>query len=277
MESREVLEKAARYYDVLVLLSTKDYTCLGLEEALQKDFQSIKNYIIKLSEAELVEVDKRPKIKGNSAKYIIRISQVGKFALKWVQDFQKQIETPSLEDAITKELGRILPMIEGDYNDKTIKYYSDILYKSMADTNYQAISSPLLKEFFERYINNPSHNNRIGECLSISMRMILRNIRLRQWFYDRIYPEIIKQIESKETAIDIRLGRVALMWQIFNYDEDKKREITKIFLHLLEQENYLGTQLCTAIYTYNMTKTNDIIQELIKLNVNKEIIDKFVH
>jgi hypothetical protein len=276
MESREVLERAARYYDVLTLLSTKDYNCHSLEDALQKDYQSIKNYILKLKEAKLVEVKKHKKIGADRSKYTVSISELGKFAQNYINNFKTQIETPSLRDEITTKLEQIIPLIEGDFNEKTIKYHSDILYKFISDTNFQTLFSPLLRDFFERYISDMSSNHRICECLSNSIPEIMSNIELRKWFFSKIYPKIVEQFGTEETPVEIKLCRIELLWQIFNQDNDKKSEILKIFLSLLEQEDDPGAQLSRTIYTNNMTETSKIIQELIKLNVNKEIIENFV-
>jgi hypothetical protein len=277
IETREILERAARYYGVLAVLSTKDSDCPSLQSELNKNYQSIKNYIIRLREAKLVTVKKHKKSGKNDPLYTISISELGRFSLKSVQDFKNQIETPSVEDEMTIELKRIVPLIEGDYGEKTITYNGNILYRLIADTKYQAIFSPLLRDFFERYISSLSNNRRIGDCLSISIGTIMSHLELKKWFYNKLYPRIVEQIENKEIALDIRRDRVKLLWMIFNHDSNKKSEIMQIFLRRLEQESSPSTQLSMAIYTNNMTETDVIIQELIKMKVNKETIDKFIH
>jgi hypothetical protein len=146
-------------------------------------------------------------------------------------------------------------------------------------SNPEVIFYSRAQNFFEDYIGRLALIPEINNILFWYIRYIMQNLELRDWFYGRIYPILIKQFKDNETAGQIRTSRVPFLWEIFVLDESIRDEILNVFIAVLEneckgQEREFCRYICSS---YPPIIQEEIIRRLLKFKDKKEILDRFFH
>jgi len=272
MESWEILGLAARHYTILKCLNKKNFDYSELGKATNDTPRStLGKYIKEMSKVGLLEEKKEGR------KTIILILKQGKITLDYIDKYELLILEPILEDELQKSLDQILAYHEKNYEIKELEEIHSKKLIELCNKNPESIFYQSLQNFFEDYLNKQKFSNDINGVIQRHIRYIMHNLKLRAWFYERIFPILVNQVNTSGINYMVRNTRVVFLWEIFRSDNDKKDEILNIFLEILENEcKSQDGEICKFICSsYPSEVKEEISTMLLKLYVNKEILKRF--
>lgn len=160
-------------------------------------------------------------------------------------------ETPrELSLKIRRYVNRIIDVVTreeygDDFKEKMANHLFSLTQSSYIEDNPRLLE--LYKKIVEEKVtsNSKAHLERILAALHNSLRRILDNEELREWFLKHLYDEICKQARDKDLTEDVRIERLRNLEDIYKSNlEDKKTEIRKIFIDVcLDEETRHDSQL----------------------------------
>lgn len=273
MQPRNILGLAARHYVILDILENRTCDYSELVKATKISRSTLGNYIKKMIKAGLVEENEE------GSKYILRITENGKITLEYINRYERLLFKPTRNDTLQNIIDEIIDYYEMDHKIRRIEeIFSKRLFE-LCRANPEAIFYSKTQNFFEDYIGRLALIPEINDIIFWYIKYIMQNLELRDWFYGRIYPILIKQFKDNETADQIRTSRVPFLWEIFVLDESIRDEILNIFIAVLENEcKGQERELCRYIYgSYPPIIQEEIIRRLLKFKDKKEILGRFFH
>jgi len=271
MESWEILEIAARHYTILKCLDKKDCNYKELQEATKLSRSTIDNYIKEMVEAGLVEEKARL-----GRKISLKILEKGKITLNYIRKYDLLIYEPTLDKNLKKSIDDVLEYYKKGYQIENVeKLYSKNLI--IICNNIDAIFCEALQKFFEEYLTQQISSRDIDELIQRNIRSIMQNLRLKTWFYQKLFPVLLEQVADIKTDHKVRNMRVILLWEIFRLDDENRDKILEIFIKIIKNECInKEKEICKYICSsYQPDIEGELYKRLLKLGVDEEIVRAF--
>jgi hypothetical protein len=227
-----------------------------------------------LGKAGLIVVEKRSRAGKVRGEKHVKLTELGKENLDFIERYNNYFSRIPPDEKIAIKLDEIIENLR-KYDAKIRAHYIGEL-RNLCRTNSNAARHPGLGVFFKDYLEKKEHHTGIDDCLNVSLKSMLEHEDSKKYLDEILLPIIMQQFSNKNVDIDIRMTRVAFLWELYDSDY-KKRDILKLLIDLMEDECISCPDLCSSIKSYIRNVTRDeLIGELLDMGINIDTINKLI-
>lgn len=275
MEPLEVLERAARYYGTLKLLSFDRCDYSFIQGILGKKYSSVDNIINKLGKAGLVEVEKKPATRTGRGKKYVKLSELGMEYLDLIEKYNQYFSNIGPDEKIAARLDKIIQNIQKYEDEEKIRepYINEL--RNLCRTNLKSVHYPGLWVFFKNHLEKKELQSGIDDCLLVSIKNMLAHKNSKKYLDEILLPLVKVQLLDKMIDINVRMTRAAFLWEVYENDF-RNDEIFKFLIDLFKDECINnGSDLCSWIKSNLRGEPKDqLMDKLLKLELEVDIINK---